>query len=258
MTTSLFKNSNFRVFTPRPQATYRLFCFPHAGGSASYFQRWAVQLPQDVELYALQLPQREERIDDAAVDHIGQLLPMLLDELTALGDKPCLLLGHSMGATLAWELALALENQGSAASHLFLSGQTPPDAMRLTQFHRQPDQRLIDEIIRLDATPMALFDEPALRELILATLRHDYRLIETWSPVSRGRLRAPITVLHGTEDSEVTEQEARGWEKHTTGDFRCVRYPGGHFYLNQQWRGVMQQICETLRLRQAVTYPEMP
>ncbi|MCL2895834.1 thioesterase II family protein [Brenneria tiliae] len=240
----------------RINAPIHLICFPHAGGSASYFRSWAEALPAEIALFALQLPLREERIDDEPVTSIGSLIKQLWDQLSRVPRQQRILFGHSMGATLAWELALALQKKGIPPRHLFISGQMPPDHTRQTQFHRAEEDVLIAEVARFSATPPLLFEHPDIRELVLAQLRHDYALIENWQPTTRSMLYIPITFFHGLQDSEVTESAAQEWSRFTRGTFQLRCWPGDHFYLNLHWRAMLQQI--TLSLDIPVHYPDMP
>ncbi|WP_043225454.1 thioesterase II family protein, partial [Burkholderia glumae] len=47
---------------PRSDARVRLVCFHYAGSGASMFAPWAAALPDAVELLAVQLPGRENRL----------------------------------------------------------------------------------------------------------------------------------------------------------------------------------------------------
>lgn len=229
-----------------PHPHHEVLCFPHAGGSASYFQRWAQQLPAGVALRALQLPLREERLDDDPISDMRMLISQLMEELANLPPRPRILFGHSMGATVAWELALAMQHSGNPVRKLFVSGQTPPDRQRQTQFHLASNQALITEVSRFSATSASVFEFPALRELVLGQLRHDYALIECWQPTSSMTLTSPITVLHGTEDSEVNEPEARRWANFTLNDFKLLNWPGDHFYLTTHWQAVLRCLMQEL------------
>ncbi len=225
-----------------------ILCFAHAGGSASYFQRWASRLPAGVVLRALQLPLREDRLEAKPLTAMAELVKILVNEIIALPNLPRMIFGHSMGAMIAWEIGLALQQRGHPPSRMFISGQTPPDTVRQTQFHLASDQTLIDEVARFSATPAALFEFPALRELVLQQLRHDYALIESWRPTSTLTLSSPITVLHGHEDSEVTHSEAQRWRSFTDSEFRLYSWPGDHFYLTTHWRAVVHRLCQGLIL----------
>lgn len=237
-------------------APVHLICFPHAGGSASYFQRWVTALPAGMALFALQLPLREERINEAPISDIATLLQQLMVQLSAGSVPQRILFGHSMGATLAWELALRLQATGMPPHALCVSGQTPPDQNHQTDFHRRSDRALIEEVMRFSATPRELFEYPALREMVLAQLRHDYTLIERWQPSTQAVLQAPIHVFHGTQDSELTPAQAQGWSDFTGETFQLSQWPGDHFYLNQHWRAVLRQIAHSLALPEL--YSDMP
>ncbi|WP_072034437.1 thioesterase II family protein [Pantoea rodasii] len=222
-----------------------ILCFPHAGGSASYFQRWTSHLPRGFSLRALQLPLRENRLDAEPLTRMRELISLLLKEINALPDVPRVLFGHSMGAIVAWELALSLEQQSRTPQHLFISGQQPPTFRRPTHFHQAADEVLIQEVARFAATPSSVFDFPDLRELVLAQLRHDYALIERWQPTTASRIAAPITVFHGREDTEVTLQQAQRWEDFTDNRFRWYSWPGAHFYLTTHWQALLERLCQS-------------
>uniref|UniRef100_UPI000A770D5C thioesterase II family protein n=1 Tax=Streptomyces scabiei TaxID=1930 RepID=UPI000A770D5C len=50
-----------RRFRPSPDATERLVCFPHAGGSASFYVPVATALSPGVDVAAIQYPGRQDR-----------------------------------------------------------------------------------------------------------------------------------------------------------------------------------------------------
>src|SRR5262245_5024504 len=94
-----------RSFSPRPDPRLRLWCLPHAGGSASMFRDWPGGLPGAVEVGASQLPGREDRIAEPAVDDAAELADQLWQHVGPHLDRPYALFGHSMGALIAFELA---------------------------------------------------------------------------------------------------------------------------------------------------------
>jgi surfactin synthase thioesterase subunit len=61
-------------FKPNPKASFRLFCFPYAGGTALVYRPWAQQLPANVEVVAIQLPGRFTRTREPAVWKLTYLL----------------------------------------------------------------------------------------------------------------------------------------------------------------------------------------
>ncbi|MEJ2626060.1 MAG: alpha/beta fold hydrolase [Pseudolabrys sp.] len=236
----------FRFYSPNPAARFQLVCFPHAGAGASFYRRWAQALPPSVELLAVQYPGREDRIAEDLIPDITELARAVSASLRRIVRKQVVLFGHSMGATLAFEVARHLEREGIAITHLFVSAQTAPSQHRRTKFHLQGDAVLLDEIRRLSATPMEIFENREVCQVLLPAIRNDYRAIETYTDDHSGRVFCPITVLLADKDTEVTQDEARGWSRCSHGRSATRRFSGGHFYLVDQWREVIKSIADEL------------
>lgn len=89
--------------TPKPNARARLFCLPFAGGSASAWRDWGERLPDWVEVLPVELPGRGMRLGEAPIPALLPLVESMLTGLAPWMDRPYALLGHSMGALLAFE-----------------------------------------------------------------------------------------------------------------------------------------------------------
>ena len=75
---------SFTIPTTRHNAKMRLICFHYAGGGASIFQQWGAQLPEYIEVVAIQLPGREDRFKDQPVADINIATAMLQQDLSCL------------------------------------------------------------------------------------------------------------------------------------------------------------------------------
>src|SRR5687767_8117681 len=98
----------FRCPQPRPQARFRLFCFPYAGGGLAAYRSWPNQLPADVEVCPIQLPGRDERMAENPFSDLPALVEALTEALAPRLAAPYALFGHSMGALIAYELVRGL------------------------------------------------------------------------------------------------------------------------------------------------------
>jgi pyochelin biosynthetic protein PchC len=236
-------------------ADRRLVCLPHVGGAASYFAPLAAALSGTADVLALQYPGRQDRRGEPCVDSIESLTAAILPELRPWLDRPFVLLGHSMGAVVAFELARALEAEagpadgapadgapsggpgaaagveGAAPLALVVSGRRGPTTWRDEQLHRAGDERMLQELTRLAGTPAALLEDEDVRQMVLPALRADYTAIETYRWQPGPPLRCPVWALVGEEDPLTTKDEAAAWEVHTRGPFELRTFPGGHFYL---------------------------
>lgn len=119
--------------SPKPDATFRLFCFPYAGAGASAYRLWPNHLPTSVELCAVQTPGRESRLRERPFTSFRDLIEAAVDGLEPSCDRPFAFFGHSMGSLVAFEVARALVARGNTPPvHLFVSGQRAPHLLRTT------------------------------------------------------------------------------------------------------------------------------
>ncbi len=224
-------NAWLRCYRPLPTAGWRLVAFPHAGGAASFFRPWAGELPASVELLAVQYPGRADRLSEAVIDRMDRMADLVAEALLGLLDRPLLLFGHSLGAAVAFEVALRLRSRAAPAG-LAVSGQRGPSVMEPGDRHLWPDELLWDDVRKLNGTAASVLDHPELTRMVLPYLRSDHRLLETYRPRPASSLDCPITALVGDRDPELTVDHARRWAEVTRGAFDLRVFPGGdHFYL---------------------------
>jgi surfactin synthase thioesterase subunit len=237
-----------RRYHPAADSDVRLLCLPHAGGSASFYFPVSQALSPRVEVLAVQYPGRQDRRLEPCVETIPELADRLLPLVLAEADRPLALFGHSMGASLAFELAGLLESRaGVVPVMLFASGRRAPSRFRVEDdVHRRGDEALLAEIKRLAGTDSRILGDDEVLRMVLPAIRSDYRAAELYRPARIHRLTCPITALVGDTDPKAPQEDVQAWQNHTTGPFTMRTYPGGHFYLVDQAHQVLRLITETL------------
>ena len=231
-----------RRFHPAPDAPTRLVCFAHAGGSASYFYPVSQALSPSLDVLAVQYPGRQDRRAEPAFEDVPRLVDALVDEVAVWADRPLALFGHSLGATVAFEVARRLQARGTEVSALFASGRRAPSRHRPAWVHEGDDDALIGEMLKLEGTDAQMLTDPELVRMILPALRADYKAAETYRYRPGPPLTCPVYALTGDADPQVDVPDAESWREHTTGPFALHVFSGGHFYLNRHAPQVMALI----------------
>lgn len=231
-----------RRFHPAPDAPQLLVCFPHAGGSARYFAPVSRSLSPAAEVLAIQYPGRQDRRGEPNIDNLDDLARLIADVLLPLADRPLTFFGHSMGATIAFEVARRLGDKHALLSGLFVSARRAPSRHRDEHSHRFGDEELLGAVRRLAGIRAELPGFERFVRRALPSIRSDYKAAETYRYTPGPDLTCAIFALIGDNDPMVTVEEARWWRRHTSGPFTLRVFPGGHFYLEHQWVDVLDMI----------------
>ncbi|MQY09714.1 thioesterase II family protein [Actinomadura macrotermitis] len=239
-----------RRFHPVPEAAVRLVCFPHAGGSATYYfpvstaLSRSADLAQKVEVLAVQYPGRQDRRHETPFTDLGLLADAVHEALLPWQDDRLVFFGHSMGASLAFEVARRMDRPPVA---LVASGRRAPSTPRDESVHRRDEAGVIAELKRLSGTDPSLLQDDELLRLFLPAIRADYQAIETYRCPAGTTVPCPVTVFVGDSDPHVTMDEARAWAGHTTGGFGMEVFEGGHFYLSARPAATIERLSAVLR-----------
>jgi medium-chain acyl-[acyl-carrier-protein] hydrolase len=230
---------------PKATVDRRLFCFPYAGGSASLFREWSNELPANIQVCAIQLPGRQNRLAEKPVTRISELVPVLAEAFKTHCELPFAVFGHSMGALVAFEFVRQLRRDNlPGPGHLFVSGYMAPQFPRWQEpLHELSHNAFLNALRHFRGTPELLLQNAELMEMMSPTLRADFALCETYEYRDEPPLNCPITAFGGLHAADVARFELQAWEKQTTGDFKLEMFRGDHFFLHTDTKALLESIA---------------
>ena len=227
-----------------------LLCLPYSGASAMVYSRWRRKLPAWLSVRPVELPGRGARLGEALHTDMQALARQLASEQRLAAHQPYAVLGHSLGALVAFELVHEMRALGCPPPvALFACGTAAPTRREGYdgQGWREPmsDPQLMDELRTLGGTPEEVLGNEELMSLTLPVLRADFLLCGRYMYRQRPALHCPLHVLGG-EDDRATQEQLLAWRQESQGDFSLEIFPGGHFFIHEHEDRVLGMLSQAL------------
>lgn len=204
------------------RARVALICFPCAGASASFYDPWRHHWGETEDVYAVQLPGREDRFGEQRFACPGALAETVALEIAdRLPDLPLVVFGHSFGALVAFETALALLRlEHTGPHHILVSSRIAPHLPFNSGLQATfDDNRMIRGLSDMEFEPRALLGNADLLRMFLPVLRSDLILNDGSTRGPAQPLSCPVTIIAGTVDRLAPPHLMQGWRHHTVGKF---------------------------------------
>lgn len=211
----------------------RLFIFPHAGGTAEFYVPLAKACAPDLRCVAVQYPGKRAGKDLSQYTSI----PRLADRLAIMlkvADTPAddiALFGHSMGALLAFELAMRFEAAGNPVAALFVSACAAPGRMPHREELLGSDAQLLSLVGEVTGANPEFLNDEQFAATLLPTLR-GLKAVAAYDCPPDATVSCPLYAAMADNDSLGTAEGMAPWRERTTSRFDLTTFPGDHFYLN--------------------------
>lgn len=225
-----------------PQAQRRCFAFPCACANATFFRSWLGKVDPFIDFLPIQLPGRGLRFGEPCIENIADLVPALVSALLPFLDKPFTFFGHSLGALIAYECAMLLQEQEMPEPlRLVVAAYHAPQVDRADEtYHNLPDDIFKEKLKKLGGMPQEVFENEELMQLILPIGRSDFKLHETYTYLHRYQLNCPIIALGGDEDEYVSKALINRWSELTSNSFKQIIFKGGHHFISEHMDAILE------------------
>ncbi|GAA2695404.1 thioesterase II family protein [Nonomuraea recticatena] len=217
---------------PGPGRRVNLLVLPHAGGSAHAYLDWADLLPAGFGLLIGQYPGRGARYAEPLPESVDDLVDPIVAHLPPTADE-LIVLGHSMGGLMAFEIVRRLEELGRPVLGLVASACRAPHLPNPSPVHPETlsDDELVAVLRTRGGTPEEVLDHPQLRSMVMGTVRADFAIDDTYRFTGPTRvLRCPVAAVGGDSDPVVPLGDLARWAEASCSKVTTHVLPGGHFY----------------------------
>lgn len=238
-----------------PDAAARLFLFPCAGGNAQMYQDWHAMFPPDIATHGVQFPGRLDRLAEPAHTTMAPLIGAMTEAFLAeLDDRPYVFFGHSMGALLAYRMAVALERETGTGPALIASAGWAPEGFAtpsLAQLELSQEE-LISWVVSLGSLPEAIYRNPDVLALTMPPTRADLAACIDYTD-DGARMSCPVVTYSGKQDPLVSSAAMASWARRGTGHLGNCEFEGGHFFIYHAAQAIANDL--TRHIRRTITMP---
>jgi surfactin synthase thioesterase subunit len=209
-----------------------LLIFPHFGGSVDSYVPFSRAFASEIKRIAVQYPGRRDRHDLPPVTSIPALADDICRMLAPLADsdRTVAFFGHSMGALLAFEVALRFESAGNPIAALFVSASAAPGVLA-NEYPHGSDRELLNIMADMMGTNRTFLENEEFVTSIQPTLQ-SIRAIVSYTCPLEATLSCPVYAFLGDRDGIATYDRVTPWSKRTTSEFAVKVLPGDHFFID--------------------------
>lgn len=231
------------------ESVCNLLLFPYSGVGASIYNAVKDNITLPIECIPIQLPGREELIQEKPFDDMNLVVEYLVENLEKYITKPLIFFGHCLGALIAYETALALMKKHSIQIiHFFASACPAPHTHQVTSpIYHLPSKQFLDHIQQRSYFQTKPISNEVCK-ILLSGLRADFKLYETYSRSEAISLPCPITVMSGNDDDFIEQEQILKWNTLTQSKFQTALFPGNHLYLHQAMGDILETIEDRIRI----------
>lgn len=224
-------NKWLTCFQTRPSAEINLVCFPFGGASASAYKQLTAKLADNVQVWSVQLPGRENRFAEPFANNPAAVVQSVSDEIRLLRLENVAFFGHSMGSDLALLCTLLRHQQGFGWPLLLaVSGNKPPHIPNTRLWSGESDDVLLQYVLGLGGIPEEVAADQDFVEMYLEKMRADYRLFESIPSSVPKPMDVPLLVVFAADDKLLQDVDMQSWFSYSTGTPTVRVVQGGHFY----------------------------
>lgn len=224
----------------------QLFCFTHAGGTASFFN--VIEKKTNYELVKLEYAGHGTRYDEPLQSSIAEISDDMYIRLFNLyngGDYA--LFGYSMGVIVLVEvLRRLIEGGNTLPKRVFLAAHGPQKKKELIAYKcHDTDDYIKQTTIHFGGIPQILVNNKSFWRLYLPLYKNDYAAIDKYDFENINlNTSVPATIFYSQRDTSLGE--LLSWKHYFIGECLYYKFEGSHFFINDHYEEIAKIVNNSL------------
>jgi surfactin synthase thioesterase subunit len=226
----------------------RVICFHAAGGSSRSFVALRRSLPADIPLTTVTLPGRDLRVSEPRLTDVDACVNLLSEELEDFLDEPYILLGHGLGAVIAYSLAHRWVSSGRRIPEaVIVAACRPPHLGIPTAVVDRLDTSAVSAALILSgALPTSVLTRQRRTDALLGLVRDDLRIQSSFGDRPVSPLPCPLHIFGGIGDDLAPPELLVQWNRYSVSPQPLRLLGDGHFPFREPDAEVVAAICDVV------------
>lgn len=212
----------------------KLFCLPSAGAQASMYHDIKKALEGKIQIIPIEYPGHGFRIGEPLINTMGELCNECIKMIElSLDDQnePFMVLGHSMGAMLGYQMEARLREKNYNIKKLILCACQAPNFWIecIADIENMTDDEFLEYVGSLGGIPEELVDNAFFKDIYTHIIRNDFMMIKKNIP-NISVISTPSVFINGTKD-ELVGGRWRFWKCFVKAEQSFYELEENHFLI---------------------------
>lgn len=212
-----------------------VFVIPFAGGSSISFSQWK-SIDTKVQYVFLDPPGKGNRMNETLANTMEEMVfdikKQIDDYVSVNGIEEYIIMGHSMGGSIAYEIVNLMMEEGKNPKYVILSATTVPD---------EYDTQIVNSVVIEDESfekylcDFGLISEKFIKNVFFRTkylpiVKNDYTILTKYIPSTKKINNVKAIILYGNRD-QVSGTGSRLWNNYFIEEPVYYEFDGEHFFI---------------------------
>lgn len=224
----------------------KVYLLPYSGGSSLCYRKWKSEI---LKFVSVEYKGHGRRINEGNYKDVQDAANDVAEFINnnSQGEEYAIF-GHSLGGLIAYEVYCVLAKKGyPLPKHLFISACRAPHYKARVKVSELDESEYREMVMVLGGVTDEFFDNERIFEAFNPILYHDFLLNECYECSHLTKIACNITLLVGTDDTSVTQEENEAWNEY--GQVSRFNFEGNHFFIDQHIEEIIEIIKKTLASR---------
>lgn len=223
----------------------RIIFFPFVGGQSLSFKSLARELPDDMDVMAIDLP-GHGWANGKCIDDFEEMIDLLYNELLAYFNGDFYLFGHSLGGIIAYRISQMLEKENIHPKRVIISASPLPHRIDEYRYIGDKDMKELIKIMSdFGGINSVFLDNEKHLEYYFKTIKADIDAFLKVSISINNPIKSPVTVFYSEDDSFVNYTDIFEWGIYGQ-DVSFQKVKGKHIFVQTEFKEVSQSLVNLL------------